>query len=247
MEKTLDVVFEARNLPAGLPNMWALCAPAGTGKSTALAFAQVAGRRAATEPPPIRITIHHDGEGKTAVIRRLADAAGLPQEHTRTCSRAFDALLEELQAAPRMILIDEGQFLRGHPLELVRVLHDLAGIAVIFVGDEMTERALRANPRVHTRTAFEYLPPVTLEDARLLAEVHVPGVSVADELLEQLLDDTRVECGRQRLPNARALCRALHAVRELAFYDDLEHVDLRTWRAGRGVAPALPQDARRVA
>jgi len=145
------------------------------------------------------------------------------QAQARTVSDQMDQIIEALAIDGVPLIIDEADYLATKGLiNLVREIHDKSGAPVLLIGEEGLPGALSKWERVHNRM-LDWVPaqPSTLADAKHLARLYCPHVSVEDALLEQI---TEAASGR-----ARRICVSLERVRELASVEGLDSVGPAQW------------------
>lgn len=103
--------------------------------------------------------------------------------------RAADRLLDTGQA----VIIDEAdKLIKEGMLEIIRAIHDRSQVPVVLVGEELLAEKLERFERFHNRIiGFHAAQPATLADGRLLAGAFARGVTVADDLVEAVVKETR--------------------------------------------------------
>ena len=152
-----------------------LTAHTGLGKSTSVARAL----------PQFGATFYRANSATTysSLLNALCFELGLEQRWRN--SDKLNAITDFLKDSPRPIFIDEADNLArdGRMLEVLRDIHDIAGVPVLIVGMDGFERKLTRYPqfmrRISQRIEFR---PCDLDDARKLAK-ELCEVSVADDLV----------------------------------------------------------------
>lgn len=107
-----------------------------------------------------------------------------------TCSYTLnDALLHrtinELKDADRLLVLDESHFFTWSSFELIRSIHDAAGIGVVFLGQERLYDQMRGGnaylyDQILSRIEIQrHLSTVEKTDVRIIAESICPGLSYA--------------------------------------------------------------------
>ena len=153
-------------------------------------------------------------------------------EPGRTTSESFQRILAELRARPRLIVIDEFNFIAGtRAVHMLRDIHDECDARFCVLGDETLPKRLKSredNAFASRVILWQKTIDVSIEDAAMLAKVYTPQVTVSDDLLELLR--------REHDGNCRAIVNALRRLADLARRDCLERVDAKTWRERHGQA-----------
>jgi len=87
-------------------------------------------------------------------LRSLAMIENVKAPVSGAMDALFEGVLVRLRNSGRLLIIDEAQKLDFRTVELVRDLHDLAGIGVVLMGDELIYQMLHAG---RTRAQYERL------------------------------------------------------------------------------------------
>ncbi len=101
-----------------------------------------------------------------------------------------DQIKEQLEKSRRVLIIDEFDYVADKKLvEAVRSLYEGSKAAILIIGEEALPQKLKQWERFHGRI-LDWFPaePVSLHDARELAKSKCPGIEVADDLLERIVD-----------------------------------------------------------
>lgn len=121
-----------------------ITAPSGTGKTTAIGIVKK------KLPEAVMITAYYGMthkellEDEAAAIKIAAPA--------KTAKGLMRDIKKELQAAKKLLIFDEANFLSEKSLEQLRHIHDLCAVGVILVGTEALEATIkRSHPQVATR------------------------------------------------------------------------------------------------
>lgn len=124
-------------------------------------------------------------------------------------------------------LVDKGM------IELVREMHEAAQVPVILIGEETLPQKLMRSERTHNRV-LEWVPaqPCDLEDARKLAAIFAPGLSISEKLLAAAV---QASDGR-----ARRLVVNFDRMAEWARTEGVMVLDEQSWAQGfyTGTPPA---------
>ncbi|MEM6384364.1 MAG: ATP-binding protein [Pseudomonadota bacterium] len=125
----------------------------------------------------------------------------------------------------QVILLDEADRLLDRKIiEIVRDLHDKLQIPVILVGEERLPMKLGAPEfeRVHSRVLeWTLAQPCDLDDGRYLADFLVPKVEITDELLSEIIRQTR--------GNARRIATTLYQVEAAALQSGAQQMSPSTY------------------
>jgi DNA transposition AAA+ family ATPase len=179
----LEAIETVRSRPEHLPGIAVMYGPSGFGKS-------VAATVAATEFDAVYVEV---GESWTrrVLIESLAIELGVKLE--KRLDETVKAIQFELAVSRRIVLIDEADFLIARGLiEFIRELHMKSGAPFVLIGEEGFPAKLSRIERVHNRVLV-WVPaqPATIVCARKLAELHVLGITIADDLLTLLLETSK--------------------------------------------------------
>ena len=146
------------NRQDGLPGLGVLYGPSGFGKTTATVAI-------ANKTQAYYVQLRSAWSKKT-LLEKLCFEMGLAAP--KTAAACLDAICEQLAATQRPLILDEADYL---------------------VGEEQMPNKLKRFERFHGRV-LSWIPaqPVSLEDARLLAEAYAPNVQLGDDVLRHLVE-----------------------------------------------------------
>ena len=124
----------------------------------------------------------------------------------------------------RPVIIDEADKLVDKGMiELVRDLNKAAQVPVLLVGEELLPQKLEAYERVHNRVLDWVLAqPCDLDDTRALARFLYPKLSISDELLDDIREQTHGK--------ARRIATTLNAAAAFASNSGLQTLDLGNYQ-----------------
>lgn len=126
-----------------------------------------------------------------------------------------------------MILDEADHVLAAGAIEIIRDIHESSGCVVALIGEERLPQKLRAVERVHNRVLrWVGAVPSDLTDARALAGLYCPGLRLADDLLEAILQASK--------GGARRVCVNLDLVRDAAAKGQPKGGLDRAWWGDRG-------------
>ena len=124
-------------------NMGVALAPSGTGKSETCKEYKRQNR--STIFVTADITTCRQGP----VIRLIADKTG-GRPRSRSISDLLHAVIDRLKGSRRLIIIDDAHFLNWEAFELVRKIHDCAGVGIVYIGQERLYEQMKGK----TQTAY---------------------------------------------------------------------------------------------
>ncbi|HYH17610.1 MAG TPA: AAA family ATPase [Azospirillum sp.] len=174
-----------------------------------------------------------------AMLRAIVDAMGLALPTHATNNEMAEKIAEELETSRRPLVIDEGDFLaKKEMIDKVRAFHDMAApgtASIILIGEEGLPQKLQRYERFHSRV-FDFVAaqPCDGDDARELAKLYCPDITVADDLLEHLIGQT--------YGSTRRVSMNLVNVATFAKGEGLRSVSLADYagqRINTGAAPAV--------
>lgn len=226
MTALAEAVDAALGAPRDLPRIVCLSGWSGLGKSYAAGYVAAQYRCAYVEA--------RDFWSRRRMIMDISLRVGIDKPRGTIADMA-EAAGRRLAAEGMPLIIDEADFLVAHNLvELVRSLHDMTRVPIVLIGMEGLPQALQRWEQAHNRVGWwVQAQPCDLTDARALAALYAPGVTVADDLLADLI--ARVHGVTRRI------AVNLHALRAWARGEGKRAVGLAEWgdRAwSTGEAPA---------
>ncbi|MBP2231806.1 hypothetical protein J2847_005125 [Azospirillum agricola] len=227
-----ELVIKLRTRRPDVPGLGVFHGRSGDGKSRAAAWV------AASDHLAYYVEAN-DFWTSRAMLRAIVDAMGLALPPHATNNELAAKVAEELEASRRPLIIDEADHLaKKDMIDKVRALHDMAApgtASIILIGEEGLPQKLQRYERFHRRVLdFVAAEPCDLDDARQLAGLYCPRVEVADDLLEQLLDQTYRSTGRVAVN--------LVAIADYAQGEGLRQIDRAAYagqRINTGAAPAV--------
>lgn len=164
----------------GLPGIGVFYGPSGFGKTFAAAYA-------AAQLDAIHVSVQELWTKRTLIEQVLAE---LGQDPKRTLAASMKQANEALAIARRPLIIDEADYAMARNLiSIIRDFHDGSQVPVVLIGMERLPQKLRKLELVDNRilewTAAE---PADLTDAKMLAELYVPGIEVGEDLITHILN-----------------------------------------------------------
>lgn len=181
----LDVALRIINRPIGVDGLGLFYGRSGYGKSKASTYVQ-------NKCDAIYLEVF-DFWTRKVFVENLLIELGIDKP-SGTVASMMQQALSMLQDEPnRLLIIDEADKLvdKGF-IELVRDVYKGAKIPVLLVGEEQLPEKLKRYERCENRvTAYQMANPSDLDDARVLANVYHRKLTVADDLLERIVEQTR--------------------------------------------------------
>ena len=118
-----------------------------------------------------------------SVLRMIARHTGGPVARP-SISDLLYAVIDRLKGSHRMLIIDDAHFLTWEAFELVRKLHDCAGIGVVYVGQERLYDQMKGLDKkaylfdqIFSRIAIRReISRPTKKDVRMIADSICPGL-----------------------------------------------------------------------
>lgn len=164
---------------------------------------------------------------KKVFLQKVLNEMGIKPGNTT--GEMLDQVCDQLSVSGRPLVIDEmDHVVEKKAVELVRDIYEGSQAPILIIGEEQLPQKLKKWERFHGRIlAFVPALPVALEDAKKLAEVYAPKISVHEDLLKKLVEDSH--------GSVRRVCVNLDQVREVAAEYGADTVDL-SWCQKQGVS-----------
>ncbi len=162
-----------------------------------------------------------------AFLEQLAEELGITRPE-RTAPRLLRQIIDELNRAPRPLIIDEMDHLvKKQMVEIIRDIHDSTSIAILMIGEEALPSKLKEWERFDNRILVaQPAQPASADDALLLRDHYGYHGLLADDLAMYFAERCR-GVTRRIVTNLRAAGR-------LAATEGLDTID-RTWWGRRPV------------
>lgn len=137
----------------------------------------------------------------------------------------LDEVIRLLAIANKPLFVDEADYLFQRPstLDILRDIHDQAGVPLFLIGMEHISRKVNSRELVASRVAQEIkFTPLDMEDTRL----------VADSLLEvRLEDDLLADLHKRAQGSIRRITVGLSVIEAYARQVSAPSIDLPTWQS----------------
>ncbi|WP_027853508.1 AAA family ATPase [Marinobacterium litorale] len=196
-----------------LPGMAVLYGPAGFGKSLAASYA-------ANKTRAYYVTCKSSWT-KKALLLALAKEMGL--EPAKTLYEMCDQVCEQLALSQRPLIIDEmDHVVEKNAVEIVRDIYEGSFAPILLIGEEKLPAKLERWERFHSRI-LEFVPaqPVSADDAEVLQEMYCPEVTIAPDLMDEVLSIAK--------GSVRRVVVNISRIRNFGLSEGLETVDQNTW------------------
>ena len=211
-----QMMVEALNQRAhGVPGIGLIYGDPGLGKTTATAW--LVNR---CDGIYIRAT---SGMTLAQLLRQIVKELSGPDIYTREAMLNY--IIEHMAIHNRPLFIDEADYLLNdkNTLEIVRDIHDLTNCPVVLIGMESVRRKLQRHRQFYNRIS-EWLEfqPTQREDLQIIVNAVIePTLTIQDDLLSQLLNDTDGE--------VRRIITGLSKIEAFALANSLTSIDLQQW------------------
>lgn len=219
------VALEIINRPEGVDGLGLFYGHSGYGKSRASMFIQ-------NKCNALYLEVFDYWSRKTFCEMLLGELG--VDKPKGTIAAMMQQALRLLQDDPnRLLIIDEADKLVDKGMiELVRDIYKGARIPVLLVGEEKLPQKLEAYERCQNRvSSFGMAQPSDIDDARALAKIYHPWMTVQDDLLAAIVDKTKGTASR--------IVTTLAAVAQSAKAQGTDTVSLQTYNGSifTGQAP----------
>lgn len=203
----------ALNRPAHLPGMVAFYGPSGWGKSTAAAY--VANKHRA-----YYVECKSTWTKKFLLLSILTEMGIAP---AKTIPEMTAQISEQLVLSQRPLIIDEtDHIVTKKAVEVIRDIYEGSNAAILLIGEENMPAKLREWERFHNRMlSWTPAQPCDLDDTRALARMYCRDVTIADDLLERILEVSRGA--------ARRICVNIEHVRQETLVQGDNTMNAATW------------------
>jgi SpoVK/Ycf46/Vps4 family AAA+-type ATPase len=224
MALAASTMAAAINAGEGVPRMVLFYGPSGWGKTIACSHVAAVTDAAYVQARSV-------WTGKT-FLEKLAEELGITNLK-KTASGILDQIIDAISQRPCPIIIDEMDHLvKKQSVELIRDIYEATGMPIMMVGEEALPAKLKEWERFDNRI-LRATPaqPATVEDGRLLRDLYVRKVTMADDLV----DHFTTQCAGV----ARRIVANLQEAQQVAI-DELGVVEID--RAAWGNRPVINGD-----
>jgi len=195
-----ELVDRVQTRKPGLPGMATFTGFSGYGKSVAAIYAA---NRYRTYHVQVK-SVWTRKKLCTAILQEMEIKAAA------TIPDMVDQIGEQLSLSGRALLIDEADILVSKGMiEVVRDIYESSQSSIILIGEENLPNSLKKWERVHGRMLdWVQAAPAALSDAKHLAKLYCPGITIGDDLMTALHEKAS--------GSVRRICVNLDRVREKA-------------------------------
>jgi DNA transposition AAA+ family ATPase len=156
------------------------------------------------------------------LLEAIAEELGIVK-FERTAPRLLRQIVDELNRAPRPLIVDEMDYLvKKQSVEIIRDIHDATGIAIMMIGEEALPAKLkeweRFDNRILVATAAQ---PASDDDALLLRDHYGFRDMIADDLATYI-------AGRCKGVTRRIVNNLQHVARTAAT-EGVDRIDRAWW------------------
>jgi len=215
-----------RDRGAHEPGLGVMYGPSGWGKSVAAAW----------------LMAHHVGEcyyvqaddfwTKKTMLVAVCRAIGIPWQNAarkggtpkpKSIFEMAEAIKLQLESSRRILVIDEFDYIVDKNLvESIRSLYEGSKAGILIIGEQMLPAKLREWERFDGRILESFAAEaVSVVDARELARLRCPGITVEEDLLAHLVDLAH--------GSVRRVSNNLSTIRDEALSNGWESVNCATW------------------
>ncbi|MDO4434875.1 MAG: AAA family ATPase [Cardiobacteriaceae bacterium] len=186
--KTAARILEIVGLAHAMNECHVVIGEAGLGKTVALKH------YAENHSHVIMLEIDPTYTAKT-LLKALCEKLGLRAE--RTNAAMLDAVVEKLKDSNRLIIVDEAELLAHQPLEILRRIHDKAGVGLVLAGMPRLRANLRGSrgeyKQLYSRVGccLDLKDKISLEDCAQIAQSALQTSDFNQELYKFSKGNTR--------------------------------------------------------
>ena len=183
-----DALERAIDRPAHLPGMVAFYGWSGLGKTIACSYL-------ANKYRAFYVECKSTWTKKAFLLAILKEMGIVPEA---TIYQMVDQVAEQLVLSARPLIIDEMDHIVDKKIvELVRDIYEASNAPILMVGEEQFPAKLRRWERFHNRIlVWQQAQPADMADARQLARLYVPEVEIADDLMDEVMRQSRYAARR---------------------------------------------------
>lgn len=207
------LIKRGQNRAFGLPGLLVFYGEPGLGKTMACAYA-------AANLDAIHISVQELWTKKTLLQQILRELRIPPR---KTMADMLMQVNEGLAMSQRPLIIDEAdEAVKRNMGGVIRGIQDGSAVPVVLVGMEKLPHHLKKWELIHSRVLYwqpaEY---ADLEDARMLASIYAPGITIQDDLMIKVLERN------EQVP--RRMATDLAHIREQCSLQGLTEVGMGQW------------------
>lgn len=214
MALTLQTIVECTEAEEDQPRMGVVYGNSGYGKTVAAAFAAAQTGATYIEAKSLWTV--------RALLEAIAEELGISKPE-RTAPRLLRQIIDELNRAPRPLIIDEMDHLvKKQMVEIIRDIHDATSIAILMIGEEALPTKLKEWERFDNRILVATpAQPASADDALLLRDHY--------GLRNVIADDLTIHFAQRCRGVTRRIVNNLRAAARTAATEGVDHIDLAWW------------------
>jgi len=199
--------------PPHLPGIVVLYGPSGYGKSFAAAYTSNKHSAYYLECKSVWTT--------KSLLNNIIREMGIAPE--QTIAGMVDQVSEQLALSERPLIIDEvDHIVKKRSIEVIRDIYEGSGAPILLIGEEKLSVKLRQWERFHNRVLqWQPAQPADSADARELARMYCPDVTIGQDVLDKIVIATRGV--------TRRICVNLHNIQSTAKSEGWNSVTLKEW------------------
>lgn len=207
-------IAKAIAAPAHLPKIIGFFGKAGFGKSFSAAYCSI-------NYGAVYVECKKLWTGRAVLSHILFEMTGSkPRGYS---SDMLDQACEWLVTNNHPLIIDQADYLvENRSIEVIRDIHDGAGnVPVVLIGETGLQSSISRWERLHSRVSW-WIParPAGMNDCRCLAGFYGQGITIADDLLEEIvwISEGSVRRASVNIELIKGVCKAA-GVQEIALDD----------------------------
>ena len=218
VKKFIELTDTLKNAPPNLPKMALVYGDFGLGKSQTILWW-------VTNNDAIYVRCNHKMSGRWLLSEIVEELDEIPYYQS---SQLFKQLEEKLKFNPRILVIDEIDFLLNNSsaIEVVRDLHDKIGIPIILVGMNLAEQKLKRHKHIYDRL-LGVLKFETFDKNDV--------IKIVKELSEVDFTDEALEIITSKFNQFRLLVKLINKAENIA---KMNNLDLITLEISQGIINA---------
>jgi chromosomal replication initiation ATPase DnaA len=209
----VELIDRVNHRGPGLPGLGVFYGWSGYGKTTAAIYA-------ANRFRAYQVEVKSVWTKKKLCTEILRDMGVIP---TKTISDMVDQIATELARNDRPLIIDEiDHLVDRNMIEIVRDIHESSGATIILIGEEQLPRKLMRWERVHGRILdWVAAEEGQIDDVGYLADIYCPGITIDDDLIALILEDSH--------RSIRRISINLERVKEFAMTRSMKSLTRKDW------------------
>ncbi len=208
VKKFIELTDALKKAPPNLPKMALVYGDYGLGKSQTILWW-------VTNNDAIYVRCNHKMSGRWLLSEIVEELDEIPYYQS---SQLFNQIEEKMKFNPRILVIDEIDFLLNNSssIEVIRDLHDKIGIPIILVGMNLAEQKLKRHKHVYDRL-LGVLKFETFDKNDV--------IKIVKELSEANFTEEALDIIASKFNQFRQLVKLIHKAENIAKMNNLELID----------------------